>query len=40
LTRPVRLTLTDAPAPTSKPLENEYYISEEKITTVIKDMLV
>ena len=37
--RPVRLTLTDAPAPTSKPLENEYYLSEERITNTIKDML-
>ena len=35
-TRPVRLTLTDAPAPTSKPLENEYYLSEEKIINTIK----
>ena len=38
-TRPVRLTLTDAPAPTSKPLENEYYLSEEKIINTIKEML-
>lgn len=39
LSRPVRLTLTDAPAPTSKPLESEYYLSEEKIKNSILDML-
>tara|TARA_B100000886_G_scaffold190530_1_gene131121 strand:+ start:19576 stop:20556 length:981 start_codon:yes stop_codon:yes gene_type:complete len=39
LSRPVRLTLTDAPAPTSKPLENEYYISQEKIISTIKGIL-
>lgn len=39
LSRPVRLTLTDAPAPTSKQLENEYYISQEKIISTIKGIL-
>ena len=38
-TRPVRLTLTDAPAPTSKPLEKAYYLTEEKIKSTIIEML-
>lgn len=39
LSRPVRLTLTDAPAPTSKYLEKEYYLDEEKIKNTIIQML-
>jgi pyruvate dehydrogenase E1 component beta subunit len=39
LSRPVRLTLTDAPAPTSKHLEKEYYLDEEKIKNTIIQML-
>ncbi len=38
-TKPVRLTLVDAPAPTSKPLESAYYLSEEKIKQTILEML-
>ena len=38
-TRPVRLTLTDAPAPTAKPLEKAYYLTEEKIKSTIVEML-
>lgn len=32
---PVRLTLPDAPAPTSAPLENAYYTSDQQIVNVI-----
>ena len=39
LSRPVRLTLTDSPAPTSKPLEVNYYLSEQEIKNTIKEML-
>jgi len=33
---PIRLTLTDAPAPTSKVLEEIYYVSESQIKNTIK----
>ena len=34
-TRPVRLTLPDAPAPTSRPLEQDYYLTAEDITKAV-----
>lgn len=36
---PVRITLTDAPAPTSKILEDAYYIKEEHIVDVITKLV-
>jgi pyruvate dehydrogenase E1 component beta subunit len=36
--RPIRITLPDAPAPTSKVLENEYYIVETDIYASIKKL--
>lgn len=39
LSRPVRLSLTDAPAPTSKLLEKAYYMNEETINNTIIRML-
>jgi TPP-dependent pyruvate/acetoin dehydrogenase alpha subunit/pyruvate/2-oxoglutarate/acetoin dehydrogenase E1 component len=36
--KPIRLTLTDAPAPTSKALEDIYYLKKEKIASTIKQM--
>lgn len=36
--RPRRLTLTDAPAPTSKPLEDLYYTKVEDIVALAKEM--
>lgn len=37
--KPVRLNTLDAPAPTSKVLEKEYYVSEEKIESTINQIL-
>ncbi|MDA9945247.1 hypothetical protein N9D65_00185 [Schleiferiaceae bacterium] len=39
LCKPVRLTLTDAPAPTSRPLEESYYLNEETLVENIKHIL-
>jgi pyruvate dehydrogenase E1 component beta subunit len=37
--KPFRLNTVDAPAPTSKVLEKEYYVTEEKIEDTINQML-
>ncbi|MHB1002050.1 MAG: alpha-ketoacid dehydrogenase subunit beta [Armatimonadota bacterium] len=37
---PVRMTLPSAPAPTSKPLENAYYLTPEDIASRIKGIFV
>ena len=37
--KPVRLTLTDTPAPTSKPLEDSYYTSHEDVKNAVLGML-
>ena len=37
--KPMRLTLIDAPAPTSKALEEDYYISKERIIEAIKNII-
>ena len=39
LTSPLRLTLPDAPAPTSKSLEQIYYLKVEEICQKIKMLL-
>ena len=38
LSKPKRVTLVDAPAPTSKYLEKDYYISTENIIDAIKEI--
>ncbi|MBU79819.1 MAG: pyruvate dehydrogenase [Flavobacteriales bacterium] len=38
ISKPKRVTLVDAPAPTSKYLENDYYISTENIIDAIKEI--
>jgi acetoin:2,6-dichlorophenolindophenol oxidoreductase subunit beta len=38
ISKPKRVTLVDAPAPTSKFLENDYYISTENIIDAIKEI--
>jgi pyruvate/2-oxoglutarate/acetoin dehydrogenase E1 component len=38
-TAPLRLTLPDAPAPTSKPLEDIYYLKSENIVETIFDLV-
>ena len=37
--KPIRLTLEDAPAPTSKVLEEDYYISKERIIEATKKII-
>jgi acetoin:2,6-dichlorophenolindophenol oxidoreductase subunit beta len=37
---PKRLTLTDSPAPTSKPLEASYYLKNEDLASVVQVMVV
>ena len=37
--KPMRVTLVDAPAPTSKALEEDYYISKERIIEAIKNII-
>jgi acetoin:2,6-dichlorophenolindophenol oxidoreductase subunit beta len=39
LTRPRRITLPDAPAPTSKPLEDAYYPTIENVAETIRQMV-
>lgn len=38
--RPQRITLPDAPAPTSKPLEADYYTTTEEIVAAVRDMMM
>lgn len=37
---PVRVTLPDAPAPTSRPLEAEFYFNAETVTNKIREMIL
>ena len=37
--KPIRLTIEDAPAPTSRVLEKDYYISQERIIEAIKNII-
>lgn len=37
--RPRRVTLPDAPAPTSRPLEQAYYTQPEEVAEVVRDAL-
>jgi pyruvate/2-oxoglutarate/acetoin dehydrogenase E1 component len=36
---PVRLSLPDCPAPTSKPLEDAYYLSTDEIVDAVKTLM-
>ncbi|MDF1653933.1 MAG: transketolase C-terminal domain-containing protein [Coxiellaceae bacterium] len=40
LTKPLRLTLPDAPAPSSKRLEENYYLTVEKLVSAVKALIV
>ena len=37
--KPIRLTIEDAPAPTSRVLEEDYYISQERIIEATKNII-